>query len=101
MWNADYVSTLMCVLVWVCDCVVPLSTNEVFSISLLDMYLHVFLAFLVRVCMCLCHGVHWQTNRRSREISEIVPVPSYNHTYKYAYLCVYICFLFVSFSEYT
>ncbi len=69
------------------------------------------------VCVFLCHGVHRQTNRHSREISDIVPAntrahthaeitctrlscgcwtlirsrSSYNHTYQHAYLCVCVC----------
>ncbi len=50
----------------------PFSTNEGFSRSLLDMYLLVSLVLLVCVCVFLCHGVHRQTNRHSREISETV-----------------------------
>ena len=49
------------------------STESVNVLSLLDMYLPVFLVLLVCVCVCLCHGVHRQTSRHSREISEIVP----------------------------
>ena len=45
----------------------PFRTNEGFSLSLLDTY--VFLVLFA----CVCHGVHRQTNRHSREISEIVP----------------------------
>jgi hypothetical protein len=49
------------------------SSESVDFLSLLDMYLPVFLVLLVCVCVCLCHDVHRQTNRHSREISEIVP----------------------------
>ncbi len=51
--------------------------------SLLDMYMPVFLVLLVCVCVCvlLCHGVHRQTNRDSREISEIVPAYTRAHTH--------------------
>ena len=62
-----------------CACFLWLSTailclsNSVDFLSLLAMYLPVFLVLLVCVCVCLFHGVHRQTNRHSREISEIVP----------------------------
>jgi hypothetical protein len=48
-------------------------SESVFFLSILDMYLPVFLVCLVCVCGFLCHGVHRQTNSHSREISEIVP----------------------------
>ena len=59
-----------------CACFSWLSTEilclseSVDCLSLLDMYWPVF---LVCVRVFLCHGVHRQTNRHSREISEIVP----------------------------
>ena len=62
-----------------CACFLWLSTailrlNEsVDFLSFLDMYLPVFLVLLVCVCVFLCHGVHRQTNRHSREISETEP----------------------------
>ncbi len=43
------------------------------------MYLPVFLVLRACVCVCLCHGVHRQTNRHSREISEIVPAHTHTH----------------------
>jgi hypothetical protein len=43
------------------------------------MYLSVFFVVLVRVCVCLCYSVHRQTNRHSREISEIVPAHTRAH----------------------
>ncbi len=33
------------------------------------------------VCVCLCHGVHRQTNRHSKDISEIVPAHTRAHTH--------------------
>ncbi len=56
-------------------------SESVDCLSLLDMYLHVFLVFLVCVCVFLCHGVHRQTNRHSREISETVPAHTRAHTH--------------------
>jgi hypothetical protein len=59
-----------------CVCFSWLSTEilclseSVDFLSLLDMFLPVFLVLLVFVC--LCHGVHRQTNRHNREIKEIV-----------------------------
>ena len=50
-----------------------LESDSVDFLSLLDMYWPVFLVWLVCACVCLCHGVHRQPNRHSREISEIVP----------------------------
>ena len=67
----DDVSTLMCVLAWVCNCVSPFSTNKCFSLSLLDTY--VFIVLLVCMRVFLCQGVHRPTIRHSSEISEIVP----------------------------
>jgi hypothetical protein len=50
-------------------------------LSLLDMYLSVFLVLLVWcVCVFLFRGVHRQTNGHSREISEIVPAHTRAHT---------------------
>ncbi len=46
-------------------------SESVDFLSFLDMYLPVFLVLFV--CVCACHGVHRQTNRHSREISELVP----------------------------
>ena len=40
--------------------------------SVLDMHVHFF--SVACVCVFLCHGVHRQTTRHSRDISEIVPV---------------------------
>jgi hypothetical protein len=60
-----------------CACFCWLSTeilgfsSSVDVLSLLDMYLPVF----------LCHGVHRQTNRHSREISEIVPAHTRTRTH--------------------
>jgi hypothetical protein len=50
-------------------------SESVDVLSLLDMYLPMFLVWrvCVCVCVCVCHGVHRQTNRHSREIDEIVP----------------------------
>jgi hypothetical protein len=56
-------------------------SESVDFLSLLDLYLPVFLVMLVCVCVCLCHGVHWQTNRHSREITEIVPAHTRAHTH--------------------
>ncbi len=56
-------------------------SESVDCLSLLDMYLHVFLELLVCVCVFLCHGVHRQTNRHSREISETVPAHTRAHTH--------------------
>ncbi len=44
------------------------------------MYLPVFLVLLVCLCVFLCQGVHRQTNRHSRESSEIVPARTHAHT---------------------
>jgi hypothetical protein len=49
--------------------------------SLFDMYLPVLLVLLVCVCKFLSHGVHWQTNRHSRKISEILPAHRRAHTH--------------------
>jgi hypothetical protein len=57
---------------WLSTEILCLSASVVF-LSLLDMYLPVFLVLLACVCVFLCHGVHRQTNRHSRDISEIVP----------------------------
>jgi hypothetical protein len=70
-----------------CACFLWLSTailclrESVNVLSLLDMYLPVFLVVLVCVCVCLCHGVHRQTNRHSREISEIGPAHARAHAH--------------------
>ncbi len=54
-------------------------SESVDFLSILDMYLPVFFVVLVCVCVCSCHGVHRQTNRHSREISEIVPAHTRAH----------------------
>ena len=72
-----------------CACFSWLSTeilclsDSVDFLSLLAMYLPVFLVLLVCVCVCVCvcHGVHRQTNRHSREISEMVPAQTRAHTH--------------------
>ena len=70
-----------------CTCFSWLSTEilwlseSVDFLSLLDMYLPMFLVWRVCVCVCLCHSVHRQTNRHSREISEIVPAHTRAHTH--------------------
>ncbi len=56
------------------------TSESVDFLSLLDMYFSVFLVVLVCVCVCLWHGVHRQTNRHSREISETVPAHTRAHT---------------------
>jgi hypothetical protein len=50
----------------------PCLSESVEFLSFLEMYLPVFLVLLLCVCVCVCHGAHRQTNRHSREISEIV-----------------------------
>ena len=45
---------------------------------------HVFACVFSGPCESMrffCHGVHWQTNRHSREISEIVPARTRAHTH--------------------
>jgi hypothetical protein len=70
-----------------CVCYSWLSTEmlwlseSVDVISLLDMYVPVLLALLVCVCVFLRHSVHRQTNRHSRDISEIVPAHTRSHTH--------------------
>jgi hypothetical protein len=70
-----------------CACFSWLSTEilwlseSVDFLSILDMYLPVFLVLLVCVCVCLCHGVHLQTNRHNRQISEIVPANTRAHAH--------------------
>jgi hypothetical protein len=92
----------------------------------------IFYHFLTCICLCfqcclcvcvLCDGVHRQTNRHSREISEIVPAhsrarthmprsrahpwaaavtsvtlirsrSSYTHTYTDTQVCMFVCLLF-------
>ena len=69
-----------------CVCFSWLSTEilclseSVDFLSFLDMYFPVFLAWLVCV-FSLCHGVHRQTNRHSREISEIGPAHARAHAH--------------------
>jgi hypothetical protein len=67
---------------WLSAAILLLSESVDF-LSLLDLYLPVFVVMLVCVCVCvcLCHGVHRQTNRHSREISEIVPAHTRAHTH--------------------
>ncbi len=49
-------------------------------LSLLDMCWPVFLVLLVCVCVFFwCHGVHRETNRQSRELSETVPAHTRTH----------------------
>jgi hypothetical protein len=42
------------------------------------------LACVYSVCVCVFHGLHRQTNRHCREISEIVPAHTYKHTSWYS-----------------
>jgi apolipoprotein N-acyltransferase len=56
-------------------------SESVDFLSLLDIYLPVFLVLLAFVCVCLCHGVHRQTNRHSRGISEVVPAHTRSRTH--------------------
>jgi hypothetical protein len=84
------------------------------------MFLPVFLVLIVCVCFFMCHVVHRQTNRHSREISEIVPAQTsarmrslthpwaavvtsvtlirsrsaYPYTYTDAHVCMFVCLLF-------
>jgi hypothetical protein len=61
-----------CFFSWLSTAILRLRESVDFP-SLLDMYLPMFLVWLVPVCVCVCYGVHRQTNRHSSEISEIVP----------------------------
>jgi hypothetical protein len=58
---------------WLSTRILCLSKSVDF-LSFLYMYVGVFLVLFVCLCVCLlCLGVHRQTNRHRREISEILP----------------------------
>jgi hypothetical protein len=82
-------------------------SESVDFLSILDMYFPVFLVLLV--CVCSCHGVHRQTNRHSREISEIglahararskvevthTPLSCGGDECERTQVCMFVCFLF-------
>jgi hypothetical protein len=106
---------------WLSTEILCLSASADF-LTFLAMYLSVFSVLLMCECVFLCHGVHRQSNRHSREISEIVPAcahmqrslahpcaamvtsvtlirsrSSYTYTYTDTQACMFVCLLF----EYT
>jgi hypothetical protein len=78
-----------CVFSWLSTEILCLSESVDFP-SLFDVCLPVFFVLLVCVCVFSSHVVYRQTNRHSREISDIVPAHTRAHTHAEISVCICI-----------